>query len=94
MNQKEMEQYIIQKYQEDEKIMVLLFIQWCQEQNLDPEKLYKEAYPTQPANSLLKQLIEDQVSTDLEIDAGTLINVMQVFGNDDLAHVISVYAEK
>ncbi|WP_227394867.1 hypothetical protein [Jeotgalibacillus aurantiacus] len=94
MNQKELAQHIIQKYQEDEKIMVLLFIQWCQDQNLDPEKLYKEAYPAQPANSFLKQLMDDQVSTDMDIDAGTLIQVMQTFGNDDLAHVIAKYAER
>ncbi|KIL43616.1 hypothetical protein KP77_33220 [Jeotgalibacillus alimentarius] len=94
MNQKEIEAYIIQKYQEDEQLMVRIFVEWCHENNLDPEKLYQEAYPAQPPNTLLKQLNAEREPFDMTVDAGTLINVLQIFGNDDLAHIVSVYANK
>ncbi|TFE01627.1 hypothetical protein [Jeotgalibacillus salarius] len=94
MDQKEIEAYIIQKYQEDEQIMVRIFIQWCHERDLNPEKIYHEAYPSQPPNKLLKELTEEKEAFEMTIDSGTLINVLQVFGNDDLAHTVSAYANK
>ncbi|MFB1081719.1 hypothetical protein [Jeotgalibacillus sp. JSM ZJ347] len=94
MNQKEKEAYIIKQYQEDEQVMVRIFIQWCHEHNLDPERVYHEAYPAQAPNSLLKKLSEDGESFGMTIDSGTLIHVLQVFGNDELAYVVSEYAKK
>lgn len=94
MNQKEREAYIIQQYQEDEQVMVRIFIQWCQERDLNPETLYQEAYPAQPPNPLLKKLKEESEVFDMTVDSGTLINVLQIFGNDDLAYIVSEYAKK
>ncbi|MDZ5710832.1 hypothetical protein [Jeotgalibacillus haloalkalitolerans] len=94
MNQKEKEAYIIKQYQEDEEVMVRIFIQWCHEHNLDPEKIYHEAYPAQPPNSLLQKLKEESEVFDMMVDSGTLINVLQVFGNDDLAFIVSKYAKR
>lgn len=94
MDQKEIEAYIIKQYQEDEQVMVRIFIQWCQERDLDPEKVYHKAYPAQPPNPLLKKLKEESEVFDMTVDSGTLINVLQVFGNDDLAFIVSEYAKK
>ena len=95
MDQKKLTEYIIQKYQEDEQIMIQLFVQWCQNNELDPIKLYKIAYPTQPANDALKAVIDNnEPLLDIDIDTGTLIEILQLFGNDDLAYAVSEEGNK
>jgi hypothetical protein len=94
MDQKSITEYIIQKYQEDEQVMIQLFVQWCQSHELDPFSLYQTAYPTQGTNEAIKTIIDNNDSMDLDIDSGTLIEVLQLFGNDDLAFVVSEEANK
>lgn len=94
MDQKMITEYIIQKYQEDEQIMIQLFVQWCQNHGIDPIVLYQKAYPSQGTNSAMMVIINQTDPLDLEIDTGTLIEVLQLFGNDDLAFVVSEEAEK
>uniref|UniRef100_UPI00406C62B4 hypothetical protein n=1 Tax=Paenisporosarcina sp. FSL H8-0542 TaxID=2921401 RepID=UPI00406C62B4 len=94
MDQKTMTDYIIQKYQEDEHVMIQLFVQWCQNYEIDPLSLYQKAYPTQGANETLKSIIENNEPIDLDIDSGTLIEILQMFGNDDLAFMVSEEANK
>lgn len=94
MDQKMMTEYIIQKYQEDEQIMIQLFVQWCQNHEIDPFALYQKAYPTQSTNEAMKVIIDQSDPLELEIDTGTLIEVLQLFGNDDLAFVVSEEAER
>lgn len=94
MDQKTMTDYIIQKYQEDEHVMIQLFVQWCQNYEIDPLSLYQKAYPTQSANETLKSIIENNEPIDLDIDSATLIEILQVFGNDDLAFMVSEEANK
>ncbi len=89
MDQQSITDYIIQKYQEDEQIMIQLFVQWCQNQKVDPVSLYSKAYPSQGPNEALKGIIDNNEPMDLDIDASTLIEVLQLFGNDDLAFVVS-----
>lgn len=79
---------IIQKYRQDEETMVRLFVQWCRNHQLDPVRLYKKAYPSQPPNKLLADVIEsDDGFDELHIDNETILEVLQMFGNDDLAFV-------
>ncbi|WRU97694.1 hypothetical protein RYX51_12250 [Priestia filamentosa] len=52
MNSKEMEQKIIQNYQKDEEMMILVFAQWCVNHDLDPFELYIRAYPNQRENAV------------------------------------------
>ncbi|WP_112179688.1 MULTISPECIES: hypothetical protein [Paraliobacillus] len=96
MDAKDYEQFIIENYQAQEKGMILLFAQWCINHDLVPSILYKEAYPNQIENQVLGEVMESTVSKEEadEIDHGLLLEVMQSFGNDDLAIVVAAYCEK
>ena len=94
MDQKSITEFIIQKYQEDEQVMIQLFVQWCQNHEIDPFVLYQKAYPSQGPNDAIKTIIDSNEPMDLDIDSGTLIEVLQLFGNDDLAFVVSEEANK
>ncbi|MFJ7726356.1 hypothetical protein ACIQXV_09345 [Neobacillus sp. NPDC097160] len=91
MSQKELEEKIIQHYQGEEKMMILVFAQWCVNHDLDPEELYLRAYPSQSANPALKEAIELTVPKVEagEVDNETLLGVLSLFGNDDLAFVVT-----
>lgn len=90
MEFKNIEEQIIQKYQEDETLMVRLFVQWCANFDLDPYALYQKAYPAQSLNTLLKEVIEsDDGFDELHIDNETILDVLQMYGNDDLAFVVA-----
>lgn len=96
MDAKEYEQFIIENYQAQEKGMILLFAQWCINHDLVPSILYEEAYPNQTKNIVLAEVMELTVTKEEadEIDHGLLLDVMQSFGNDDLAFVVAAYCEK
>ncbi|MFX3673379.1 MAG: hypothetical protein ACE3JQ_02880 [Paenisporosarcina sp.] len=94
MDQKSITDFIIQKYQEDEQIMIQLFVQWCQNHEVNPFTLYQKAYPTQAVNEAMTSIIDNNEPMDLDIDTSTLIEVLQLFGNDDLVFVVSEEANK
>ncbi len=80
---------IIQKYSEDEQIMIRLYIHWCKSHQLDPVQLYSRAYPEQLENLALKELLnEADEEQQITVDNETMIEVLQMFGNDDLAFVL------
>lgn len=89
-------QHIIENYQNDEKMMILIYTQWCINNNLDPKKLYHQAYPDQLQNDALEEALQLTVSKKQsdEIADETLLNVLQIFGNDDLAFVVKNEIEK
>jgi hypothetical protein len=91
MSNKDLEQHIIQNYQQDEKMMILVFAQWCVNHDLDPETLYLRAYPEQASNPFLKEAIELTVDKNEagEIADQTLLGVLSLFGNDDLAFIVT-----
>ncbi|WP_088105479.1 hypothetical protein [Halalkalibacter urbisdiaboli] len=91
MNSKEMEEQIINNYQKDEHMMILVFAQWCVNHHLDPEELYLRAYPNQAVNHALKHALELTVPKEEseEIANETLLGVLSLFGNDDLAFVVT-----
>ncbi|MFC7060539.1 hypothetical protein [Halobacillus seohaensis] len=93
MNREDLEEQIIKKYQQDEQMMVLIFAQWCINNDLDPVQLYKKAYPNQSENNSLQQALELTVSKQESdnIANNTLLEVLSLFGNDDLAFIVSEY---
>ncbi|MCG7344530.1 hypothetical protein MHZ92_10315 [Sporosarcina sp. ACRSL] len=95
MEFRNIDEQIIQQYKEDETLMVRLFVQWCSNHRLDPHALYKKAYPEQLANAVLQEVIDnDEGIDDLHIDHETMLDVLQLFGNEDLAFVIADEIEK
>lgn len=96
MDKKELEEQVIQNYQRDEGMMILIFAQWCVNHGLDAQEVYRKAYPNQRDNPLLQQMIELSVPIEEseEIPDATLLGVLSLFGNDDLAFVVSEEIEK
>ena len=96
INKQNMDKYIIEKYQKDEKTMVLIFAQWCINNNLDPFELYGKAYPSQMRNKILQEALELTIpKEDSEhISHEIVLQVLQYFGNDDLAFVVQKVAER
>src|SRR5690625_3809924 len=90
MNNKELEKHIIQNYKNKEKMMILIYAQWCINNDLDPTELYNKAYNNQNSNRALEEVLELTVSKNESYDIynETVINALQLFGNDDLAFVV------
>jgi len=84
------DELIIKKYQQDENMMIQLFVQWCTNHQLDPMALYQKAYPYQEKNAALLTGIEEAnaETAEIEISNETMLEVLQLFGNDDLAFVV------
>ncbi|MEI5906986.1 hypothetical protein WAK64_07940 [Bacillus spongiae] len=91
MKQTDVEKKIIENYQRDENSMILVFAQWCINHDLDPKELYEKAYPNQAMNQALLQTLDLTVSKEEagEIAHETLLGVLTLFGNNDLALVVS-----
>ena len=64
MEFKNIDEQVIQKYKEDETLMVRLFVQWCSNYDLDPHHLYQTAYPSQAVNPLLQEVIDSDEGFD------------------------------
>lgn len=95
MEFKSIDEQVIQKYQEDEQLMIQLFVQWCVNHELNPNELYARAYPEQPENAALQKEVKEMEDADpLEIDNETMMDVLQLFGNYDLAFVLSEEIER
>ncbi|MCZ2257881.1 hypothetical protein [Sporosarcina sp. G11-34] len=89
------DEFIIKKYQEDEQVMIQLFVAWCINHNLDANKLYAKAYPEQLENPALLNVVAETEDTEkIEIEDETLLDVLQMFGNIELAFVVSDEIEK
>lgn len=88
MNEKDA--YIIEQYQKDESMMIMIFAQWCLNNNLDASELYQRAYPNQPINKELLRIMDETVAKEESEDISTDVvqHVLQLFGNDDLAFTI------
>ncbi|MCP3025773.1 hypothetical protein [Halobacillus sp. A5] len=93
MNKNEVEKRIIEKYRQDEDMMILLFAQWCRNNNMDPLQVYKEAYPDQPQNVKLEIAIDAVVPKEQsdEISTAALFEILSIFDNDELAFKINEY---
>ncbi len=89
--QKLREEQIVQSYRQDEDMMILVFAQWCVNRGFDAKELYQTAYPDQVDNPRLQQGINLTVSKEEagDIPDDTLFGVLSMYGNEDLALVIS-----
>lgn len=87
---------IIQAYKQDEATMVLVFAQWCINNEFDPVELYQKAYPEQSKNDILLEALDKTVEKEEadSIDIALLFQVLDLFGNHDLAFVINQELEK
>lgn len=96
MDRKEMEDQVIKSYQSDEKMMILVYAQWCINNDLDPVALYAKAYPDQLHNPALAEAMELTVTKEEseEIPAHTVLQILQLFGNDDLAFIVQSELDK
>ena len=96
MDRKEIEERIIEQYRQDENTMILVFAQWCINHDLNPAELYRKAYPAQGENPELVKTLELTVPKEESetVPDETLLNVLQLFGNDDLAFVVTEEMEK
>lgn len=91
-----MEQKVIENYQSDEKVMILIYAQWCINHDLNAKQLYEETYPEQMKNQELIDALEQTVpkaEADV-IDDEIVLQVLQLFGNDDLAFMVQTMIEK
>lgn len=90
MKMTEKDQYIIDQYKQDESMMVVIYAQWCVNNDVDAVALYQQAYPEQPVNKELIQAMNETVDKkeSEEISTSLVQHVLQLFGNDDLAFVI------
>lgn len=86
-----MSNQIIENYQRGEGMMILIFAQWCINNDLNPIELYKKAYPQQESNDLLKKALEQTVPKQESefISDETVINVLSMYGNEELAFMVS-----
>lgn len=89
-----MKNKVIEQYEQDENMMIQLFAQWCVNHDLDPFALYQTAYPEQTTNEALTTAVEETEKNALEVDTQTVIQVLQLFGNDHLAYVVSEISVK
>ncbi|SFF57619.1 hypothetical protein SAMN05216353_10292 [Halobacillus alkaliphilus] len=91
MDRKEMEEQVIHQYKQDEQKMILIFAQWCVNNELNPFEVYRKAYPNQPANTALEDAAELTLppSEAHQISVETLLEILSLFGNDDLAFVVN-----
>ena len=95
MEFKSIDAQVIQKYQQDEQLMIRLFVQWCSNNEVNPHDLYRRAYPEQQENETMKKIIEEaKYEEEIEIDNETMLDVLQLFGNDDLAFILTDEIER
>lgn len=84
-----MKNKVIEQYEQDENMMIQLFAQWCINHEVDPFALYQTAYPEQATNEALAKAVEETEINAVAVDTQTVIQVLQLFGNDHLAYVVS-----
>ncbi|MEK3953444.1 hypothetical protein SAMN05421670_0857 [Psychrobacillus psychrotolerans] len=84
-----MKNKVIEQYEADENMMIQIYVQWCINHDINPLELYNRAYPNQASNNVILELMETTEKNSTIIDTGTVLDVLQLFGNDDLAYVVS-----
>lgn len=89
-----MKNKVIEQYEADENMMIQIYVQWCINHDINPLELYNRAYPNQASNNVILELMETTEKNSTIIDTDTVLNVLQLFGNDDLAYVVSEEEKK
>ncbi|WP_422122031.1 hypothetical protein DHX103_09370 [Planococcus sp. X10-3] len=88
------DEFIIKKYQQDEAVMIQVFVNWATRNQLDPVGMYQRAYPSQIKNEALLLAVDEADPFEMEVGDDTLLELLQMFGNDDLAFIVSEEMEK
>ncbi|QUG41530.1 hypothetical protein KD050_20025 [Psychrobacillus sp. INOP01] len=88
-----MKNKVIEQYEADENMMIQIYVQWCFNHDINPVDLYSRAYPNQASNEVMLEVMESTEKNSTLIDTGTVLYVLQLFGNDDLAFVVSEAAK-
>ncbi|UII54219.1 hypothetical protein LS684_10980 [Cytobacillus spongiae] len=93
---KQLEEQIIENFQKDERMMILVFAQWCVNHDLNPVELYTKAYPDQINNQALTDAIQLTVPKEEagDVPNETVLGVLSLFGNEDLAFVVTEEMKK
>ncbi|WP_458121888.1 hypothetical protein [Paenibacillus sp. Z6-24] len=88
---KRREEQVLESYRQDEDMMILVFTQWCVNRGFDAKEMYQRAYPDQVDNPRLEQGMRLTVPKEEagDIPDDTLLGVLSVYDNDDLAFVVS-----
>ncbi|TQS76466.1 hypothetical protein DX933_01080 [Ornithinibacillus gellani] len=96
MDNQERNEQVIKNYQKDEQMMIQIYVYWCFQNKVDPEMLYEKAYPGQQQNKALLEALEDvDPKEELEvIPTASVLHVLQLFGNDDLAFEVQQISER
>lgn len=96
MEHRDKENKVVKRYQQDEQMMILIYAQWCVNHNLSPTALYRQAYPDQWENEALADALSLTVPKEdaQEISTETVLQVLQLFGNDDLGFIVQQEANK
>ncbi|MDO3409502.1 hypothetical protein QWJ34_06980 [Saccharibacillus sp. CPCC 101409] len=94
--EKETQEKIVEVYRQEEDMMILVYAQWCVNNDLDPAELYASAYPEQLANERLERVLKLVVSKEEagDITDDTLLGVLSMFGNEDLGMVVAEAIEE
>jgi type III secretory pathway component EscR len=87
----EISEKVINNYQKDEGMMIIIYAQWCVNNGLDPKAVYLKAYPDQVNNEYVMHMLEQTVTKEEAEDIAneTLLQVLSLFGNEDLAFTVS-----
>jgi hypothetical protein len=87
----EISEKVISNYQKDEGMMIIIYSQWCVNNGLDPKEIYLKAYPNQLNNDYCLHMLEQTVPKEEaeSIANETLLQVLSLFGNEDLAFVVT-----
>jgi len=91
MNRQEMERQMVEQFERDERMMILVFAQWCINYDLDPVALYTRAYPQQADNVELREALKIVVPKE---EAGPIgehivLGMLAAYNNDELAAVVT-----
>ena len=95
-NFKTVDERVIENYQKDEQMMILIFAQWCVNNEVDANELYKRAYPEQASNQLLANIFKETLEAGKsdQVDDTTVFSVLEIFGNSDLAFEVQGVIDK
>jgi len=95
-NSKTVDERVIENYQKDEQMMILIFAQWCVNNEVDANELYKRAYPEQASNQLLANIFKETLEAGKsdQVDDTTVFSVLEIFGNSDLAFEVQGVIDK
>lgn len=81
---------VIEQYQADEKVMIQLFIHWCNNKQLNPLTIYRKAFPHYSDTTVLEDNIKEIVGDEpVQVSTETLLHILEVFEQHELAYVIS-----